>query len=44
MPVGLASVIVQSQALFTIALAAIIFREVPTPMQGAGIASRPQAC
>jgi O-acetylserine/cysteine efflux transporter len=37
-PVGLASVIVQSQALFTIALAAIIFREVPTPMQGAGIA------
>ena len=37
-PVGLASVIVQSQALFTIALAAAIFREVPTPMQGAGIA------
>jgi O-acetylserine/cysteine efflux transporter len=37
-PVGLASVIVQSQALFTIALAAIIFREVPTPVQGAGIA------
>jgi O-acetylserine/cysteine efflux transporter len=37
-PVGLSSVIVQSQALFTIALAAIIFREVPTPMQGAGIA------
>ena len=37
-PVGLASVIVQSQALFTIALAAVIFREVPTPMQGAGIA------
>ena len=37
-PVGLASVIVQSQALFTIALAAIIFREVPTPVQGVGIA------
>jgi O-acetylserine/cysteine efflux transporter len=37
-PVGLASVIVQSQALFTIALAAVFFREVPTPMQGAGIA------
>jgi len=37
-PVGLSSVIVQSQALFTIALAALIFREVPTPMQGAGIA------
>src|SRR4029077_8587429 len=37
-PVGLASVIVQSQALFTIGFAAIIFREVPTPMQGAGIA------
>jgi len=29
---------VQSQALFTIALAAVIFREVPTPMQSAGIA------
>jgi O-acetylserine/cysteine efflux transporter len=37
-PVGLASVIVQSQALFTIAFAAVIFRELPTPMQGAGIA------
>jgi O-acetylserine/cysteine efflux transporter len=37
-PVGLSSVIVQSQALFTIAFAAIIFREVPTPMQGVGIA------
>jgi O-acetylserine/cysteine efflux transporter len=37
-PVGLSAVIVQSQALFTIALAALIFREVPTPMQGAGIA------
>jgi O-acetylserine/cysteine efflux transporter len=37
-PVGLSSVIVQSQALFTIALAALIFREVPTPMQGIGIA------
>ncbi|HEY2248082.1 MAG TPA: EamA family transporter, partial [Bradyrhizobium sp.] len=37
-PVGLLSVIVQSQALFTIAFAALIFREVPTPMQSAGIA------
>jgi O-acetylserine/cysteine efflux transporter len=37
-PVGLASVIVQSQALFTIAFAAIVFREIPTPMQGVGIA------
>ena len=37
-PVGLSSVIVQSQALFTIAFAAIIFREIPTPMQAAGIA------
>jgi O-acetylserine/cysteine efflux transporter len=38
MPVGLSSVIVQSQALFTIALAAVIFREIPTAMQGVGIA------
>ena len=37
-PVGLSSVIVQSQALFTIAFAVIVFREWPTPMQGAGIA------
>ena len=37
-PVGLASVIVQSQALFTIAFAAITFREVPSGMQLAGIA------
>jgi O-acetylserine/cysteine efflux transporter len=37
-PVGLSSVIVQSQALFTIALAAVIFREIPTPMQVVGIA------
>ena len=37
-PVGLSSVIVQSQALFTIAFAAIVFRELPTPVQGAGIA------
>src|SRR5690348_4740874 len=37
-PVGLSSVIVQSQALFTIAFAAIVFREIPTPMQGVGIA------
>jgi O-acetylserine/cysteine efflux transporter len=38
MPVGLSSVIVQSQALFTIVLAAVIFREIPTAMQGVGIA------
>jgi O-acetylserine/cysteine efflux transporter len=37
-PVGLSSVIVQSQALFTIAFAAIAFREIPTPVQGVGIA------
>jgi O-acetylserine/cysteine efflux transporter len=36
-PVGLSSVIVQSQALFTIAFAAIVFRELPTPMQTFGI-------
>jgi O-acetylserine/cysteine efflux transporter len=36
-PVGLASVIVQSQALFTIAFAIVAFREMPTPMQGLGI-------
>jgi O-acetylserine/cysteine efflux transporter len=37
-PVGLASVIVQSQALFTIAFAVIAFGEVPTRMQTIGIA------
>jgi O-acetylserine/cysteine efflux transporter len=36
-PVGLSSAIVQSQALFTIAFAALIFRELPTPMQTLGI-------
>jgi O-acetylserine/cysteine efflux transporter len=36
-PVGLSSVIVQSQALFTIAFAVIAFREWPTPRQGLGI-------
>jgi O-acetylserine/cysteine efflux transporter len=36
-PVGLTSVIVQSQALFTIALAAILFGELPTRMQAVGI-------
>src|SRR5712692_2058172 len=36
-PVGLTSVIVQSQALFTIGFAAIVFRELPTPMQSVGI-------
>jgi O-acetylserine/cysteine efflux transporter len=37
-PVGLSSVIVQSQALFTIGLAAAIFRERPSPAQTIGIA------
>jgi O-acetylserine/cysteine efflux transporter len=36
-PVGLTSVIVQSQALFTVAFAALAFREIPTHMQIAGI-------
>ncbi len=36
-PVGLTSVIVQSQALFTIAFAAIAFGERPTPLQVLGI-------
>src|ERR1700716_2169441 len=37
-PVGLSSVIVQSQALFTIGLAAIAFRELPSRQQTIGIA------
>ena len=37
-PVGLSSVIVQSQALFTIAFAIIAFREWPTRTQAIGIA------
>jgi O-acetylserine/cysteine efflux transporter len=37
-PVGLSSVIVQSQALFTIGFAALIYREIPTSTQGIGIA------
>jgi O-acetylserine/cysteine efflux transporter len=36
-PVGLSSVIVQSQALFTIGFAAIVFRELPSPRQAVGI-------
>jgi O-acetylserine/cysteine efflux transporter len=36
-PVGLTSVIVQSQALFTVAFAARAFREIPTRMQAVGI-------
>jgi O-acetylserine/cysteine efflux transporter len=36
-PVGLASVIVQSQALFTVAFAAAAFHEIPARMQIAGI-------
>ncbi len=36
-PVGLTSVIVQSQALFTIGFAAIVFRELPTRVQAVGI-------
>ncbi|MCS3451607.1 MULTISPECIES: EamA family transporter [Bradyrhizobium] len=37
-PVGLSSVIVQSQALFTIAFAALAFGEIPTRIQAIGIA------
>jgi O-acetylserine/cysteine efflux transporter len=37
-PVGLTSVIVQSQALFTIGFAAVLFGERPSRMQTAGIA------
>ena len=36
-PVGLTSVIVQSQALFTVAFAVVAFREMPTPLQTVGI-------
>lgn len=36
-PVGLASVIVQSQALFTVAFAVVAFREVPTSRQVIGV-------
>jgi O-acetylserine/cysteine efflux transporter len=36
-PVGLSSVIVQSQALFTIGFAALLFAELPTRMQTIGI-------
>src|ERR1700690_2496918 len=36
-PVGLTSVIVQSQALFTVAFAALAFREIPARLQIAGI-------
>lgn len=36
-PVGLTSVIVQSQALFTVAFAAVAFRETPTRVQVIGI-------
>jgi len=36
-PVGLSSVIVQSQALFTVAFAALAFGEVPTRQQALGI-------
>src|SRR5947209_2663125 len=36
-PVGLTSVIVQSQALFTVAFSAIAFGEMPTPVQALGI-------
>ena len=37
---GLSSVIVQSQALFTIGFAALLFRELPTRMQTVGIGDR----
>lgn len=38
MPVGLTSVIVQSQALFTIGFAALLFGELPSRLQTVGIA------
>ena len=38
MPPGLAAIVVQSQALFTIALAALLIRERPTPRQLVGLA------
>src|SRR3954449_12175019 len=37
-PVVLTSVVVQSQALFTIAFSVVAFREIPTRVQGVGIA------
>src|SRR3954447_1260097 len=37
-PVGLTSVIVQSQARFTIDFSVIAFREIPTRVEGVGIA------
>lgn len=37
-PAGLSAVIVQSQALFTIAFAAVLFKDRPTPLQLAGVA------
>ena len=43
-PVGLSSVIVQSQALFTIAFAAMLFRELPTRTQTSASASPRSAC
>ena len=43
-PVGLASVVVQSQALFTVAFAAAAFREFPTRLQNAGSWWRRSAC
>src|SRR5437764_10036770 len=36
-PVGLSSVIVQSQALFTLGFAAVLFGELPSRVQTAGI-------
>ena len=38
MPPGLASLVVQTQALFTVVFAAIVLRERPTPPQVAGLA------
>ena len=39
MPPGLAAIVVQTQAIFTIALAALALREVPSRRQVAGIAN-----
>jgi O-acetylserine/cysteine efflux transporter len=38
MPAGLTSVVLQSQALFTVLFAAIALRERPRPVQLAGLA------
>ena len=41
MPAGLGSVTQQTQAVFTVALAAIFMREFPTLHEGIGMTARP---